>query len=97
MKLRTVIIAGIPAPTHIIITGPNAILGKLFNTTKNGSDTFDIKGDHQRIIAIINPRITPIENPSKVSINVICKCSNKLFEVKFKNVFTIDIKIKELS
>ena len=59
--LRTVIIADIPAPTQIIITGPNAILGKLFNTTKNGSDTFDINGDHHKIIAIINPNITPIE------------------------------------
>ena len=58
--LRTVIIAGIPAPTQIIITGPNAILGKLFNTTKNGSDTFDINGDHHKIIAIINPNITPV-------------------------------------
>ena len=87
--LRTVIIAGIPAPTQIIITGPNAILGKLFNTTKNGSDTFDINGDHHKIIAIINPNITPIENPSNVSIIVIFKCSNKLFDVKFKNVFSI--------
>ena len=81
--LRTVIIADIPAPTQIII------LGKLFNTTKNGSDTFDINGDHHKIIAIINPNITPIENPSNVSIIVIFKCSNKLFDVKFKNVFNI--------
>ena len=87
--LRTVIIADIPAPTQIIITGPNAILGKLFNTTKNGSDTFDMNGDHHKIIAIINPNITPIENPSNVSIIVIFKCSNKLFDVKFKNVFNI--------
>ena len=28
------IMAGVPAPTHIIITGPNATFGKLFNTTK---------------------------------------------------------------
>ena len=86
MKL---ILRTVPAPTQIIITGPNAILGKLFNTTKNGSDTFDINGDHHKIIAIINPNITPIENPSNVSIIVIFKCSNKLFDVKFKNVFNI--------
>lgn len=87
--LRTVIIAGIPAPTQIIITGPNAILGKLFNTTKNGSETFDINGDHHKIIEIIIPNITPIEKPNNVSIIVILRCSSKLFDVKLKKVFNI--------
>ena len=46
------IIAGVPAPTHIIITGPKATFGKLFKTTKYGSATFARNFDHQSIIAI---------------------------------------------
>ena len=45
----------------------SAILGKLFNTTKNGSDTFDKNLDHHSIIAIITPRIAPNKNPTIVS------------------------------
>ena len=44
--------AGVPAPTQIIITGPKATFGKLFNITKYGSATFDKKSDHHKIIAI---------------------------------------------
>jgi len=73
------IIAPIPAPTHIIITGPSAILGKLFKTTKNGSATLDKKLDHHKIIATITPRIAPDTNPIIVSKQVTPKCSNKLF------------------
>ena len=51
----------------LIITGPNAILGKLFNTTKNGSDTFDRNFDHHNIMAIITPNIAPDKNPTIVS------------------------------
>ncbi len=66
------------APTQIIITGPNAILGKLFNTTKNGSETLDKNLDHHRIIAITIPKIVPDTNPIIVSKHVTPKCSNKL-------------------
>ena len=73
----------------MIITGPNAILGKLFNTTKNGSDTLDIKSDHHSIIAIIEPNNVPNKNPIIVSMHVIFICSNKLFWLKLKSVFII--------
>lgn len=83
------IIAGIPAPTQIIITGPKAIFGKLFKTTRNGSETLEMNGDHHNIIAIIEPEIVPSKNPIRVSVHVIFKCSSKSFEDKFINVFTI--------
>ena len=83
------IIAGIPAPTQIIITGPRAILGKLFRITKNGSETLDINGDHQSIMAIITPAILPYPKPIRVSSHVIFKCSNKSFDDKFIKVSTI--------
>ena len=83
------IIAGIPAPTHIIITGPNATLGKLFNTTRNGSDTFDMNGDHHSIIAIITPINVPKVNPANVSVSVIFRCSSKSLFDRFMNVFII--------
>lgn len=73
------IIAGVPAPTHIIITGPKAILGKLFNTTKNGSETLDKNLDHHSIIAIIIPKIVPDTKPIIVSKHVTPTCSNRLF------------------
>lgn len=63
----------------MIITGPNAILGKLFNTTRNGSATLDKKLDHHRMIATITPNIAPDTNPMMVSKHVTPKCSNKLF------------------
>ena len=61
------IIAGIPAPTHIIITGPNATFGSAFNITKNGWATLEINGDHHSIIAIIIPIPVPNKNPTTVS------------------------------
>ena len=82
-------IAEVPAPTHIIITGPKAILGRLFNTTKNGSDTFDKNLEDHKIIAIIIPKAVPDRNPTIVSYTVTPKCSNKSFCDKFMNVFSI--------
>lgn len=55
--------APLPAPTQIIIIGPNATLGKLLSTTKNGSATLLKKLDHHRSIAIIVPISTPKEKP----------------------------------
>ena len=62
-----------------MITGPNAIFGRLFKTTKNGSATFDKNFDHHKIIATITPRIAPDTNPIIVSKHVTPRCSNKLF------------------
>ena len=62
-----VIIALVPAPTQIIITGPKAILGRLFNTTKNGSDTFDKNLEDHKIMAIIIPKAVPDKKPTIVS------------------------------
>lgn len=64
-------------------------MGKLFSTTKNGSDTFDKNLDHHSIIAIIAPKKVPNKKPIIVSIQVTLICSNKLFCDKFKNVFSI--------
>ena len=46
-----VIIAGVPAPTHTIIIGPNATFGRLFRITKYGSATFEMKSDHHKMLA----------------------------------------------
>ena len=78
-----------PAPTQIIIIGPRAILGRLFNTTKNGSNIFDKKSDHHKNMATIIPSIAPDENPIIVSKQVTPKCFNNPFEDKFINVFHI--------
>ena len=67
IAIAIVIIAGVPAPTHIIITGPNATFGKLFNITKYGSATLLRKSDHQGNIAIIIPIPVPSKNPIRVS------------------------------
>ena len=84
-----VTIAPIPAPTQIIMTGPSATFGKLFKTTKYGSDTFDKKGDHHKQIAIAIPNRTPEMKPINVSVNVTPKCSNNPLDDKFKNVLKI--------
>lgn len=67
------------APTHIIITGPKAIFGKLFSITKNGSATLDKNFDHHNTIAINTPNIIPQTNPTIVSKHVTLKCSSRLF------------------
>lgn len=71
------------------MTGPKAILGKLFKMTKNGSATLDKNLDHQRIIAISTPNIAPKPNPMIVSKHVTPRCVNKSFCDKLKKVFTI--------
>ena len=69
--------------------GRNATLGKLFNTTKYGSATFDKNFDHHKITATIIPIVVPNKNPTTVSYTVTPMCFNKLFELKFKNVWYI--------
>lgn len=67
----------------------SATLGKLFNTTKYGSATFDKKLDHHKIIAIAIPKVVPTKNPTTVSYTVTPICFNKSFEVKFIKVANI--------
>ena len=67
IAIAITIIAGVPDPTHIIIIGPNATLGKLLSTTKNGSETFAKNFYHHNIIAITTPNIVPNPNPTIVS------------------------------
>ena len=67
----------------------SATLGKLFNITKNGSDTFDKNLDHHNRIAISTPKITPDTKPIKVSANVIPRCFKRSLDDKFKKVSNI--------
>ena len=73
----------------MIIIGPNATFGKLFNTTKNGSETLLKKSDHHKSIAITVPINTPSKNPISVSSQVTHRCINSLFSDKFIKVFKI--------
>lgn len=73
----------------MIIIGPNATFGRLFKTTKNGSETFDKKSDHHKMIAIIMPKKVPSKNPIKVSYTVTPICFIKSFDDKFIKVFRI--------
>ena len=47
------------APAQIIMIGPNATLGKLFNIVKYGSTTLAINLFHHKIVAIPNPINVP--------------------------------------
>ena len=65
--MAVTIIPSTPAPTHTIIMGARAVLGRAFNTTKKGSSIFARVFDHQRIIATSIPKVLPINNPISVS------------------------------
>ena len=56
-----------PAPTHTIIIGARAVLGRAFNTTKNGSKIFANVSDHHKIMAINIPSTVPMIKPTTVS------------------------------
>ena len=75
MDTATAIIPLIPAPNHTITIGANAVLGSAFNTTKNGSSTFDSIGYHQSKIAMPMPHKVPIQKPANVSHIVMPICS----------------------
>ena len=47
--------------------GAKAVLGKAFNTTRKGSNILANDFDNQRMMAIINPKSVPINNPKEVS------------------------------
>ena len=72
-----------------MIIGPSATFGKLFSTTKNGSDTFAKNLDHHKIIAIATPINVPSPNPTIVSYTVTFTCFSKSFVVKCVNVLHI--------
>lgn len=89
MASAMTIIAFIPAPTQIIITGPSAIFGRLFSTTRYGSITRDKNGDHQRITASSPPNAAPSRKPISVSVTVTPMCISRLLDAKFAMVFRI--------
>ena len=69
IETATAVIPFMPVPIQIIMIGARAVLGKAFNTTKNGSIILAIILFHQRIIAISKPARVPITNPNIVSSN----------------------------
>ena len=70
----------------------SATLGKLFNTTKYGSATFDKKLDHHKIIAIAIPKVVPTKNPTTVSYTVTPICFNKTIISKDRKEYLRKIK-----
>ncbi len=61
MQMRKVmtIMAFTPMPTHMIISGPSAIFGRLLSTTIYGSKILLAEAEHHKRIAAIRP--TPAE------------------------------------
>src|SRR5690606_90106 len=74
----TVIIAKGPAPSHTIKTGPRAILGSAFATTRYGSKTFENVSEFHRITAIKTPAAVPNRKPATVSQSVVNTCVQRL-------------------
>jgi hypothetical protein len=54
-------------PIQTSMTGPKAVFGSAFRTTKYGSNTFAKKFDHHKTIATMVPSIVPEINPIIVS------------------------------
>ena len=71
--IKTVIntMALLPVPHQIIISGPRAILGKAFNTTKYGSLMRRAASLHQSNRAMVYPKATAIKKPANVSQRVV--------------------------
>ena len=57
----------LPVPNQIMISGPSAILGSAFSTTMYGSSTLRSVSLHQSARAIATPNTTAIKNPATVS------------------------------
>ena len=55
IKIPIITIAFVPVPIQTMISGPKAILGRLFNTIKYGSKTRLAEGIKNNMIAIIVP------------------------------------------
>ncbi|OLA44778.1 MAG: hypothetical protein BHW39_05945 [Firmicutes bacterium CAG:552_39_19] len=91
MQISTVIIiiALAPAPTQIIITGPNAILGKLLSTTTYGSVTFRKKSDHHNAAAMAMPETVDTANPITHSLNVVKICFHSPCSLKLNSIAPI--------
>ena len=60
IETATAVIPFMPVPIQIIMIGARAVLGKAFNTTKNGSIILAIILFHQRIIAISKPALSSL-------------------------------------
>ena len=70
-------IDAMPAPIHTMSTGPSAIFGSAFSTTRYGSSTRLSFGIHQRSTAMSAPRSVPRRKPSTVSKSVVPTCSHR--------------------
>ena len=66
IKLIT-IIEFILAPAHIIISGPNATLGREFNIVRYGSITLEINLFHHRRVDVNKPIIVAIRKLNNTS------------------------------
>ena len=73
----------------LLLLDRRATFGRLFNTTKNGSNTLDRNGDHHNKIATKLPSIVPSKKPTKVSYTVTHKCFIKSLEARFEKVSII--------
>ena len=62
--------------SQTITIGAKAVFGSAFNTTKNGSNTLDSRGNAQSNIATITPPTVPIINPSTVSYTDVLTCTH---------------------
>ena len=91
-----VMIEPIPGPITTIKIGPSATFGIELSITRYGSNTFDKKGDHQRIAANIVPINVPIIKPNTVSNMVTLICDNNVpsFNLSINNTQTFDGELK---
>ena len=77
------------APAHIIIIGPSATLGKLFNIVRYGSNTCDENGLNHKNAATTIPINEPNKKLISISFNVTKICIIRSFDFsKLKIVLT---------
>ena len=91
-----VMIELIPGPITTIKIGPSATFGIALSITRYGSNTFDKKGDHQRIAANIVPINVPIIKPNTVSNIVTLIWGNNVpsFNLSINSIQTFDGELK---
>ena len=70
MSSAMTMMAEIPAPTQMIMTGPSAILGRELSMTKCGSSIFLAVSHHQSAMAASMPSAVASRNASSVSARV---------------------------
>lgn len=92
-----VMIEAIPGPMTTIKIGPSATFGIALSITRYGSNTFDNKGDHQRMAASIVPINVPIIKPNTVSNIVVLICGNNVpsfnFSINSTQIFDGELKM----